>query len=155
MHRLYRFLWSALALVLFSVPSVAHAFTCTPSFPLEQNNALGWQGADAAYSIPLKDGRDVWIFGDTLYGTDRAVTGHDPRQVHNSLGISTCDAKGNWHLRYIVKHDKAGHAESYFSPSRPAALVLGYGWFHRQRRSMGHAALYTSPGQNQSLGNGL
>ena len=92
---------------------------CTPEFPLEQGNALGWLGADAAYSIPLADGRDVWIFGDTLYGTDRVVEGHDPRQVHNSLGISTCDKGGNWRLNYVIKHDRQGHAESYFSPADP------------------------------------
>lgn len=119
MPRIHRAFWSILALVLLLTPSIAHASTCTPSFPLEQNKALGWQGADAAYSIPLQDGRDVWIFGDTLYGTDRLVTGHDPRQVHNSLGISTCDAKGNWNLRYIVKHDEADQAQSYFSPKDP------------------------------------
>jgi len=117
--RIYRTLWSALALVLLFAPSLAHAATCTPNFPLEQNKAFGWQGGDAAYSIPLPDGRNVWIFGDTLYGKDRAVVGHDPRQVHNSLGISTCDAKGNWHLHYILKRDKAGHPENYFSPANP------------------------------------
>ena len=119
MPRIHRALWSTLALVLFFAPSLAHATTCTPSFPLEQNKPIGWQGADAAYSIALKDGRDVWIFGDTLYGKDRTVTGNDPRMVHNSLGISICDAKGNWNLKYIVKHDDSGHAESYFSPKDP------------------------------------
>lgn len=116
MTRLHRLL---LALVLVGIlPALAaRASTCTPHFPLEKGKPLGWEGADAAYSIPLPDGRDVWIFGDTLYGTSREVTGHDPRQVHNSLGISTCDAQGNWHLGYAVKHDTAGHAESYFSPT--------------------------------------
>jgi hypothetical protein len=98
---------------------VALAAPCTPAFPLEPGKPMGWQGADAAYSIPLPDGRDVWIFGDTLYGTDRVVQGHDPRQVHNTLGISTCDASGNWHLNYVIKHDKKGQAQSYFSPSDP------------------------------------
>ncbi|HEY1754449.1 MAG TPA: hypothetical protein VGG72_03570, partial [Bryobacteraceae bacterium] len=119
MFRIRFTLLFALTFIL-SVASVnAYAATCTPSFPLEKNKALGWEGADAAYSIPLPDGRDVWIFGDTLYGTSRVVAGHDPRQVHNSLGISTCDAKGNWRLTYVVKHDKAGKAESYFSPRDP------------------------------------
>ena len=106
-------------LALISIPSAARASTCIPRFSLEKGKTLGWEGADAAYSIPLSDGRDVWIFGDTLYGTSREVTGHDPRQVHNTLGISTCDAQGNWHLDYVVKHDAAGHAESYFSPTNP------------------------------------
>jgi hypothetical protein len=107
------------ALALFLLAGVAKAATCLPHFPLEHAGATGWEGADAAYSIPLPDGRDVWIFGDTLYGASREVLGHDPRQVHNSLGISTCDAQGNWHLNYTVKHDAAGQAESYFSPADP------------------------------------
>jgi len=42
---------------------------CTPSFPFKDS----WWGADAAYSIPLPDGRSIWIFGDTLYGDRRVV----------------------------------------------------------------------------------
>jgi hypothetical protein len=112
-----RKLWVALPLLLSS--TAALAATCTPSFPLQPGKAMGWQGADAAYSIPLPDARDVWIFGDTLYGTQRVVEGHDPRQVHNTLGISTCDANGNWHMNYVIKRDSKGQAESYFSPADP------------------------------------
>jgi len=116
MTRLHRLL---LVLVLAGIPLGARASNCTPQFSFEKGKALGWEGADAAYSIPLPGGRDVWIFGDTLYGTSREVTSHDPRQVHNTLGISTCDAQGNWHIDYVVKHDAAGQAESYFSPTDP------------------------------------
>src|SRR5579875_501281 len=96
----------------------AAAQPCTPTFPTEQGQLLGWQGGDAAYSIPLPDGRDVWIFGDTLYGPHRVVEGNQPKMVHNSLGISTCK-DGHWQLKYVVKHDDTGKAISYFSPSRP------------------------------------
>lgn len=102
--------------MLLCVPA-CHA-ACDPSFPLQPGRTLGWQGADAAYSIPLPDGRDVWIFGDTLYGPQRVVNGHDPRQVHNSLGISTCH-DGVWKLNYIIRHNTAGQAESFFSPANP------------------------------------
>src|SRR5271169_4278288 len=61
-----------------------------PDFPFKGS----WWGADAAYSIPLPDGRSVWIFGDTLYGDRRVVEGSDPRMVRNSLGISTCSDRG-------------------------------------------------------------
>ena len=98
------------------IPQAAHAAGCNPAFPLVSGKPLGWEGADAAYSIPLPDGRDVWIFGDTLYGTHRVVEGDEPRMVHNSLGISTC-IHGQWHLKYFVQHDAAGHALSYFSPA--------------------------------------
>ncbi len=116
---MFRNLRAALfVLVIIAVATLAvRAETCTPSFPLEKGKALGWQGADAAYSIPLRDGRDVWIFGDTLFGQERIVAGHDPQQVHNTLGISTCDANGHFHLQYVVKRDKAGRADSYFSPA--------------------------------------
>ncbi|HEX4156504.1 MAG TPA: DUF4185 domain-containing protein [Acidobacteriaceae bacterium] len=97
---------------------IACASTCTPSFPLEHDKAVGWQGADAAYSIPLPGGRDVWIFGDTLWGTSRVVEGNMPRQVHNTLGISTCN-QGGWHIHYVIKHDAQGKPISYFSPSNP------------------------------------
>ena len=99
--------------------ATAHAAGCPASFQLEKGGPLSWQGADAAYSIPLPGGRDVWIFGDTLYGPQRRVVGEDPRMVHNSLGISTCK-DGHWQLKYVVKHDASGHALSYFSSAEPA-----------------------------------
>src|SRR5579863_1127822 len=77
---------------------------CTPSFPLRPP----WLGADAAYSIPLPDGRDVWIFGDTLYGEKRLVTGEVPQMVHNSFGISRCEA-GRWKIDYAIKRDANGN----------------------------------------------
>ena len=70
---------------LLSAQSKPH-FDCTPSFPY----VAPWFGADVGYSVPLPDGRDFWIFGDTLYGDKRQVTGDDPRMVRNTVGISTC-----------------------------------------------------------------
>jgi len=98
--------------------AVAHGQTapCTAGFTLESGKRLGWQGADAAYSIPLPDGRDVWIFGDTLFGPERVVNGNEPRMVHNSLGISSCKG-GKWHIDYIIRRDAAGKPLSFFSPT--------------------------------------
>jgi hypothetical protein len=117
MRTLYR--WVLPLLLAGCASSLCFAKTCTPQFQLEQNNSLGWQGADAAYSIPLSGARDVWIFGDTLYGKKRVVNGHAPRMVHNSLGISTCDANGNFHLKYVIRRGPQGNAESFFSPQNP------------------------------------
>ena len=88
---------------------------CTPNFTLQQGQPLGWLGADAAYSIPLPDGRDVWIFGDTLYGEKRVVNGDTPQMVRNSIGISTCKA-GHWNLTYVIRKDAQGHPQSFFPP---------------------------------------
>ena len=86
-------------------------FNCEPSFPLAQ----GWQGADAAYSIPLDDRRDLWIFGDTLYGDERKVVGDAPRMVRNTVGISTCK-DGHWKVDYTIRR---GVDEAWASPPRP------------------------------------
>src|ERR1700689_1092140 len=86
---------------------------CTPSFPLRPP----WLGDDAASSIPLPDGRDVWIFGDTLYGDQRVVTGEVPAMVHNSLGISRCE-NGQWNLDYAIKRDAKGNFDTFFKPQQ-------------------------------------
>ena len=108
------------AVVIFLLLSAGSAFAksephfdCTPSFPLR----APWLGADAAYSIPLPDGRDVWIFGDTLYGEKRQVTGTVPEMVHNTLGISTCE-NGKWNINYAIKKDAKGNFDSFFKPQQ-------------------------------------
>ena len=96
---------------------------CTPKFPLEQGKPMGWLGADAAYSIPLPDGRDVWIFGDTLYGEKRVVRGNAPQMVRNSIGISTCGS-GRWKLTYVIRKDADGRPHDFF----PARLPHTWYW---------------------------
>jgi hypothetical protein len=84
-------------------------FNCEPSFPLAQ----GWQGADAAYSMPLDDRRDLWIFGDTLYGDERKVVGDAPRMVRNTVGISTCK-DGHWKIDYTIRRGADGKFLDFF-----------------------------------------
>ncbi len=43
----------------------------------------GWRGADAAYSVPLSNGRTLWLFGDTFIGPTRETA----RMIHNTIGI--------------------------------------------------------------------
>jgi len=83
---------------------------CIPSFPFKES----WWGADAAYSIPLPDGRSVWIFGDTLYGERRTVEGSDPRMVRNSIGVSTCDERGGWTVDYVIRRDDKEQPQDFF-----------------------------------------
>lgn len=101
---------------------------CTPSFPLEAGVTNGWQGADVGYSIPLKDGRDLWVFGDTLYGKQRVVHGENPVMVHSSLGISTCEA-GKWKVNYFLREDAKGQPVSFFHEPSPDAYYWAMGGF--------------------------
>lgn len=83
---------------------------CLPSFPLEKS----WWGGDAAYSIPLPDGRSVWVFGDTLYGERRMMEGSDPRMVRNSIAVSTCDDPGGWKVDYVIRRDDKEQPQDFF-----------------------------------------
>jgi Domain of unknown function (DUF4185) len=103
-------------LVLFLLTCVASlhtqgksAINCTPSFPFKDS----WWGADAAYSIPLPDGRSVWIFGDTLYGDRRVVEANEARMVRNSIGVSTCDGRG-WKVDYVMRKGDKGQPLDFF-----------------------------------------
>ena len=73
---------------------------------------------------PAADGRDFWIFGDTLYGDKRQVTGDDPRMVRNTVGISTCK-DGNWKIDYTIRRGDDGKYLDFFQAQQTKHLVLG------------------------------
>jgi hypothetical protein len=105
-----------LSLALPAFASPPDKGRCMPTFPLD----AGWQGADAAYSIPLPDGRDVWIFGDTLYGKSRTILpSGDPLMVRNSIGISSCGANGKATLTHVIRRDASGVAKDFFAAQHP------------------------------------
>jgi len=116
----YSFLFGLLLAALSSAGARAAGLnaTCTPNFPLQTGLQQGWLGADAAYSIPLSNGRDLWIFGDTLDGAQRIVHGNDPEMVRNSIGVSTCTA-GRWKIRYVIRRDEQGKLVDFFHARHP------------------------------------
>jgi hypothetical protein len=112
MRLIFKWITASILALLSTAPAFASSqphFGCTPSFPFRPP----WLGADAAYSIPLPDGRDVWIFGDTLYGDKRLVTGDEPRMVHNTVGISTCE-NGHWKIDYTIHRNADGTLGNVF-----------------------------------------
>lgn len=52
-------------------------------------NTAGWSGGDGASSVPLPDGRSLWLFGDTILGPEAPGGGYGAgtRMVHNSFVI--------------------------------------------------------------------
>jgi hypothetical protein len=88
------------------------------SFPDQKR----WLGADDAYSIPLEDGRSLWLFGDTFIG----AMPESPRTaksafIRNSIGISTCSA-GKCTIEYFWANMNSDKPDSMFS-------VPGTDWF--------------------------
>lgn len=92
---------------------------CTPAFSLETGKTHGWLGADGAYSIPLEQGHDLWIFGDTLEGRQRTVEDGAPKMVRNSIGLSNCSVDGTWKIRFYIRHDAKGAPQDFFTAQHP------------------------------------
>ncbi|MCH2184344.1 hypothetical protein MK280_00570, partial [Myxococcota bacterium] len=93
---------------------------CTPLFA----DAKGWQGGDAAYSIPLPgapahERRTLWLFGDSFIQPPDAQMSSDRSNssfIHNSIAISRCLAAG-FAIDYAWKHSTDGAPNAFFQPS--------------------------------------
>jgi hypothetical protein len=70
---------------------------CWPTFRYQD----GWLGGDGAYSVPLADGRSLWLFGDTFVGAPGALDRRGARFIHNSVGVSTCHPDGRFEVAYF------------------------------------------------------
>lgn len=109
-----------------SVPQ--SAVPCQPSFPYQE----GWLGGDAAYSIPLPDGRSFWIFGDSLVAGRRAKNRKGSRFVSNSIALSSCDAETGWDIRYYWGNQYKRTPKAFFDSGTEAyAFWPGDGFVYR------------------------
>lgn len=74
----------ALALILWAALVLP-----APDYTALFHRAQGWTGADAAYSLPLGDGRTLWLFGDTFYGgvSPEGLRETGTRMARNSAAI--------------------------------------------------------------------
>lgn len=76
--------------------------------------ATGYLGADVAHSVPLPDGRVLWLFGDTLVGT---MEGHERRieaMPRNSVAIQCLGAPCPEKIDLIFA-DAAGRPRSFWN----------------------------------------
>jgi Domain of unknown function (DUF4185) len=80
------------------------------SFPYEQ----GWLGADDAYSIPIRKGKSVWLFGDTFAGDAGNKNRNQTTMVRNSVGVTTCVADKACTIQYFWKNQKTSKPRSFF-----------------------------------------
>ena len=78
-------------------------------------NCCGVTGADGFYSVPLPDGRVVWIFGDTFLGTvnaDGSREKQSPIFIRNSMAIQDGDSLttlyqviDGWESSFVIPPD--------------------------------------------------
>ena len=103
-----------------------------PSLPREHSHlttmfqqATGWIGGDVAASIPLPDGRIVWLFGDSLIGTARDGHRHGAAMVNNAIGTQT-PRQADDRIHFFVGPVRAGKPTAIFAPPE------GTGWYWPQ-----------------------
>ena len=88
----------------------------------------GWNGGDVAGSVPLGDGRTLWLFGDTLYGPvadGKRVAGNV--MFNNSIALQSA---GNARtLEFVTgRHDGNGMPTALFPPTRAADADVNQHW---------------------------
>jgi hypothetical protein len=114
-----------------------------PLFPYEN----GWLGADAAYSIPLRSGESLWLFGDTFVGSRNARTrAQRTGMPRNSIGISQCD---NQHctIRYYWN-------QMYHPDPRAFFDLAGADWFWPLDGFIADGALHVVLEEMHAVGTG-
>ncbi len=96
---------------LFVLLSAARgsAASCQPAFPYSE----GWLGGDIAYSIPLGDGRSIWLFGDSFVGGREQRVRAGSKVVANTVALSTC-AGDRWNIHYLWRQRGDGSAGAFF-----------------------------------------
>lgn len=75
----------------------------------------GWVGGDGAFSVPLGDGRAVWLFSDTWIGRVRDGKRKEVTMVNNTVGVQEgmgADLK----LTFAVQKGANGKPVAIFTP---------------------------------------
>jgi len=101
-------------MLLNTLNGVAGGIAPAPDLdPLFAPRPSGYLGADAALSIPLPDGRVLWIFGDTLVG----CLGDGGRQIEamprNSVAVQRPGTPGADKVDWVFT-DGHGHPSTFF-----------------------------------------
>ncbi len=92
-----------------------------------------WRGGDAAYSVPLPDGRVLWLFGDSFVGAGDGTSGRAGRaMIRNSVAVqSTTDpATATWTFHWNASGTAAapffsGTADTWLWPGPATASDQG------------------------------
>ena len=83
---------------------------CVPTFPLKD----GWLGGDGDISIPLPDGRSLWLFGDTLVGARTQTSRSGAKMIPSSVAITACGPAGKSTIQYFWRDPFSKHPRPIF-----------------------------------------
>lgn len=92
-------------------------FTAAPAADIEPlfRNESGWIGADGNYSVPLGNGKTLWLFSDTFVGD--VVDNHrvNSTMINNSIGIQSLETLGK--TEFFYKSNEDGSPQSFVIPN--------------------------------------
>ena len=73
-----------------------------------------WLGADAALTVPLSEGRILWLFGDTFVAISNDHVRSQSEMVRNTVAIQTGDDPRTASITFHWRQDDDGSPASYF-----------------------------------------
>jgi len=86
-----------------------------------------WTGSDGSYSLPLPDGRTLWMWGDTFFGTVRSDRSRAQQGfAHNTWVIQ--ERNGRWGKTFYRPDGLFGSARAWANPE-PANSTADPTWY--------------------------
>lgn len=73
-----------------------------------------WLGADGALSVPISEGRILWLFGDTFVATSNAHLRTESEMLRNTVAIQTRDDPRTASIAFHWRQDSDGSPASFF-----------------------------------------
>ena len=86
-----------------------------------------WLGADVALSVPLGNGRTVWLFGDTFVAKTDAHVRSESDMVRNTIAIQTGDEPRTASMTFHWRHNVDGSPASFFPDPDNSWFWPGHG----------------------------
>ncbi len=86
-----------------------------------------WLGADAALSIPLGNGRTVWLFGDTFIAKTKSHVRSESAMVRNSIAIQTGEDPCTASITFHWGQNSDGSPASFFPEGSNSWFWPGHG----------------------------
>jgi hypothetical protein len=109
-----------------SNPSPPAVATLWPEADALLHQAPRWLGGDAAFSVPLGDGRILWLFGDTFVATSARHVRSESKMVHNTIGIQRGDDPTTATMRFYWRGSRDA-PESFFADEGVRYFWPGHG----------------------------
>lgn len=76
----------------------------------------GWIGGDGDYSVPLGDGRTLWLYSDTWVGKVRDGKRTDATIVNNTVALQTGGLRDP-SIEFVVREDETGKPKALIEPA--------------------------------------